>query len=115
MAKPNKKTQEYLDSEEYRDLRAEMLDQLIRNGTDGKVYEDLVDDYMAFWVDRQLLTDDIQHRGVVVSYNNGGGQKGKKKNDSITDKIKVSSQMLSILNTLGIRVEQDNDPDDEEL
>ena len=68
---------------------------------------------MSFWVDKQLLTDDIQARGVVVTYNNGGGQSGKKRNDSIADKIKVNVQMLNILNELGIKpAPADGDDDD---
>ena len=103
----------YLESEKYDEIRRDLLDQLERNGTCGKYYTDLVEDYMSFWVDKQLLTDDIQARGVVVTYNNGGGQSGKKRNDSIADKIKVNVQMLNILNALGIKpAPADGDDDD---
>ena len=103
----------YLESEKYDEIRRDLLDQLERNGTCGKYYTDLVEDYMSFWVDKQLVTDDIQARGVVVSYNNGGGQSGKKRNDSIADKIKVNVQMLNILNALGIKpAPADGDDDD---
>ena len=103
----------YLESEKYDEIRRDLLDQLERNGTCGKYYTDLVEDYMACWVDKQLLTDDIQARGVVVTYNNGGGQSGKKRNDSIADKIKVNVQMLNILNALGIKpAPADGDDDD---
>lgn len=108
----------YLESDTYAEIRQDLLDQLARNGTVGKYYADLVEDYMSFWVDKCLLTDDIQTRGVVVTYNNGGGQSGKKRNDSITDKIKVNVQMLNILNALGIRpaqVEGDGDSKDDTL
>ena len=103
----------YMESEKYDEIRRDLLDQLERNGTCGKYYTDLVEDYMSFWVDKQLLTDDIQARGVVVTYNNGGGQSGKKRNDSIADKIKVNVQMLNILNALGIKpAPADGDDDD---
>ena len=103
----------YLESEKYDEIRRDLLDQLERNGTCGKYYTDLVEDYMSFWVDKQLLNDDIQARGVVVTYNNGGGQSGKKRNDSIADKIKVNVQMLNILNALGIKpAPADGDDDD---
>ena len=110
----------YLESEKYDEIRRDLLDQLERNGTCGKYYTDLVEDYMSFWVDKQLLTDDIQARGVVVTYNNGGGQSGKKRNDSIADKIfsiadkiKVNVQMLNILNAPGIKpAPADGDDDD---
>lgn len=108
----NIKAKKYLESEIYQDIRQDLLDQLERNGTVGKYYVDLVDDYMNFWVDKCLLTDDIQTRGVVVAYNNGGGQKGKKRNDSILDKIKVNVQMLNILNALGIKPSNSDGGDD---
>ena len=109
------KTKQYLESDRYAEIRQDLLDQLDRNGTVGKYYTDLVEDYMSFWVDKCLLTDDIQSRGVVVTYNNGGGQSGKKRNDSIADKIKVKVQMLNILNALGIKPAQADGGDDEPL
>lgn len=109
------KAKEYLASEAYREIRKDLLDQLERNGTVGKYYTDLVDDYMSFWVDKQLLIADIQSRGVVVTYNNGGGQSGKKRNDSIADKIKVNAQMLNILNALGVKPAQGGDGDGDDL
>lgn len=111
----NAKTKQYLESERFREIKQDLIDQLDRNGTVGKYYTDLVDDYMNFWVDKCLLTDDIQSRGVVVSYNNGGGQSGKKRNDSIADKIKVNVQMLNILNALGIKPAQADGDDDDPL
>lgn len=111
----NAKTKQYLESERYQEIKQDLLDQLERNGTVGKYYTDLVEDYMSFWVDKSLLTDDIQSRGVVVTYNNGGGQSGKKRNDSIADKIKVNVQMLNILNALGIKPAQADGDDDDPL
>lgn len=111
----NANTKKYLESEKYREIKQDLLDQLERSGTVGKYYTDLVEDYMSFWVDKCLLTDDIQSRGVVVTYNNGGGQSGKKRNDSIADKIKVNVQMLNILNALGIKPAQADGGDDDPL
>lgn len=109
----NAKTKKFIESERYEEIKSDLLDQLERNGTVGKYYIDLIDDYMNFWVDKCLLTEDIQQRGVVVTYNNGGGQSGKKRNDSIADKIKVNVQMINILNALGIKPAQsDGDTDD---
>lgn len=108
----NTKAKKYLECDRYREIEQDLLDQLERNGTVGKYYIDLVRDYMGFWVDKCLLADDIQARGVNVTYDNGGGQKGVKRNDSITDKIKVSVQMLNILNALGIKPSQDGGDED---
>lgn len=107
------KTKKYLESDAYRAIKSDLLAQLERKGTTEEYYTDLVNDYMNFWVDKCLLTDDIQKRGVVVTYNNGGGQRGKKRNDSIADKIKVNVQMLNILSALGLKAAQaEGDPID---
>lgn len=108
----NAKAKKYLESDCFADIRQDLLDQLERNGTFGKYYADLIEDYMGFWVDKCLLTDDILRRGVTVSYDNGGGQRGCKRNDSIADKIKVNVQMLNILNALGIKPAQVDTSDD---
>ena len=106
MTKKQRQAKKYSDSELFHNIRDDLNNQLERNGTVGKYYADLVDDYMAFWVDKCLLNADIKERGVNVEYNNGGGQTGIKRNDSITDKIKVNAQMLNILAALGIKPAQ---------
>ncbi len=102
----NAATKRYINSELYQEIKSDLLDQLDRNGTTGKYYVDLIGDYMDLWVTKSLLVDDIQKRGVSVSYDNGGGQKGRKKNDSVEQRIKVNAQMLKLLSELGIKPTQ---------
>ena len=110
----NAKTKKYLQSELYAEIKTDLLDQIERNGTTGKYYADLVGDYMDMWVTKCLLVDDIQQRGVTMSYDNGGGQKGRKKNDSVEQRIKINAQMLKLLAELGVKPSQsDGDGDDE--
>lgn len=105
--------EEIIASDLYRDIRQDLLDQLERNGTVGRYYTDLVDDYMDMWITKSLLVEDIQSRGVIVTYNNGGGQSGAKKNDSIEQRIKINAQMLKLLDSLGIKPSQtDGEPDE---
>ena len=66
-------------------------------------YQDLVQDYMKFWDIKNMLQADIEARGVSVYWCNGGGQEGYKKNESISELLKVNKQMLTILYDLGIR------------
>lgn len=66
-------------------------------------YQDLVNDYMKMWDFKTMLQEDIIERGVSVHWNNGGGQEGYKKNDSVGELLKVTTQMLKILYDLGIR------------
>lgn len=66
-------------------------------------YQDLVNDYMKLWDIKNMLQDDIETRGVTIYWCNGGGQEGYKKNESISELLKVNKQMLTILYDLGIR------------
>lgn len=100
----------------YRKIKADLQDQMEKNQTHGEHFSDLLDDYMSFYETKNLLIQDIQNRGVTVEYNNGGGQKGVKKNESIEQLLKVNTQMLRILDSLGIKAVQEVDGDfDDEL
>lgn len=86
-------------------LRRSLLEQLERKGNNIPVFISLVDNYMELFATMNGLQKDIKKRGVVVSWDNGGGQKGVKKNDSIDQLNKTSAQMLKILKELGIKAE----------
>jgi hypothetical protein len=96
-------TKKYLRSKLYKNIKTDLIDQIERNGSVGKFYYDLVNDYMDMWVTKCLLIDDIQARGVTITYDNGGGQRGIKKNDSVEQLIKINGQMLKLLNELEIK------------
>ena len=102
-------------TKKYKEIKDSLLDQLKRSGLEEKYYLDLVDDYMHFWSTKMKLQADIDERGVAVPYNNGGGQYGVKKNDSVGEHIKVTGQMLTILDKLGIKPEQSCTEEDEPL
>ncbi len=89
MEKERKAVKELKVSEKYEVIRKDLLDQLDRNGIYGKQFKDLVEDYMSLWIVKNLLIDDIKSRGVSIKWNNGGGQSGYKKNDSV-DKTEIS-------------------------
>lgn len=90
-------------SKVYREIKNDLKKQLQDNDTVGKFYDDLVNDYMSMYVTKILLTEDIQKRGVIVPYNNGGGQSGAKKNESIDMFNKTNAQMLKLLSELGLK------------
>lgn len=98
-----KKLQSYTRKKVYQNIKKDLIEQLELNGTLGAFHTDLISDYMDFWITKCKLIEDIHTRGTVVDYDNGGGQKGKKKNDSIEQLIKVNTQMLKILSELGIK------------
>ena len=96
-------------------IKKDMEKQLEAKGNTGQYYLDLVSDYMRLWDIKNQLFDDIRDRGVVTSWNNGGGQKGTKQNDSVFSVLKVSDRMTRILNDLGIKPSTEALPDDDEI
>ena len=48
-----------------KDIKDDLLIQLVRNGTGGRCYTDLVDKYMDFWDTEIALIEDIKQRGVA--------------------------------------------------
>lgn len=97
------------------EIKMDLLDQLDRNGTTGKYYRDLVDDYIELYDTKKKLIQDIKERGVTCKYQNSETQWGYKKNDSVDQLLKVNQQMLKLLDALGIKPSQDGDPDDDGL
>lgn len=98
----NTKKRKY-NIELYEQIKSDLLNQLELNGVAGKQYENMIEDYMQFWIAKSLLQKDIEDRGVTTKYNNGGGQSGYKKNDSISELVKVNAQMLKILSELNLK------------
>lgn len=90
----------------YKAIRKDLLDGLDRSGTVGRYYNDLVEDYMDLWIAKSLAVEDVRRRGIVVTYENGGGQTGRKKNDSVELQIKLNAQMLKLLSEMGIKPSQ---------
>lgn len=84
-------------------IKKDLLAQLNEKGLTQKYYVSLVDDYLALWDIKNMLIAEIKADGVVITYNNGGGQKGKKKNDAVPELNKTNAQMLKILSELGLR------------
>lgn len=85
------------------DIKTDLIEQLERNGVCGNHYTDLINDYMDMWDIKIALIKDIKDRGVTCEYKNGANQFGYKKNDSVSELVKVNTQMLKILNDLGLK------------
>lgn len=90
-------------TKKYKDIENDLRKQLEANGTYGKFFEDMIDDYMSMYVTKTLLIEDIQKRGTIVKYNNGGGQEGYKKNEAVEMFNKTNAQMLKLLAELGLK------------
>jgi tryptophan synthase alpha subunit len=72
-------------------------------------FVDMVNTYMKFFDIKNKLIEDIEERGVSVM----GVTGSVKKNDSITELIKVITSMSKLLEFLGIDIEETEE--DEEL
>lgn len=94
-------------------IRESLLDALQDNGIFGKVYEDLVEDYLKLWDIKNTLINDVKRRGVKIKWQNSETSFGYKKNDSVSEAVKVSAQMLKILLTLGLKPVKAGDDDGE--
>lgn len=101
------------ESSKYQKIKDDLLNQMQCNCTVGEYYDDLIEDYMTMWVTKCMLSEDIEKRGVTVKYNNGGGQKGVKKNESIAEYVKLNAQMLKLLSEVGIKPSSGESDDDE--
>lgn len=86
----------------YTEIYEELKEQLEINNTYNSYTEDLLQDYIKLAKVKDNLDKDIVKRGVNVKYDNGGGQTGYKKNDSIVELPKINKQMLILLKELGI-------------
>lgn len=87
-------------TKKYKEIESDLRKQLEAN---GKFFDDMIDDYMAMYVTKTLLIEDIQKRGTIVKYNNGGGQSGMKKNEAVEMFNKTNAQMLKLLAELGLK------------
>lgn len=88
---------------EQRKIKDDLLKQLAQKGQDVSYLKDLVNDYVIMMQTRDSLQKDIKDRGTLVEYDNGGGQKGIKKNDSVEQFNKICDRMIKHLDFLGIR------------
>ena len=98
----SKKEVQTLGNKLFDEIKEDLLLQLKIHETEEKMYIDLVEDYMALWNIKNRLILDIETRGVSVEWHNGK-QLGYKKNDSISELVKVNNQMLKILSDLNLK------------
>ena len=109
---------DYKRTNEYKEIRQSLLEQLEESNNLNPHFKGLVEDYMRLWIIKNQLIDDIDERGVVCKYQNGASQWGFKRNDSVGELNKTSSQMLKILTQLKIQVKEIEpleEEDDDEL
>jgi len=90
-------------------IKKDLLDQLEKDGIHGEYFVDLVEDYMSLWDIKNELIEDVEEKGVSIRYQNGENQFGYRKNDSVTNLHKTNTQMLKILDHLGLKPSKHED------
>lgn len=94
-------------------IKTSLLNQLTNMSADAEHFKDLINDYLNFYDIKNELVADIKARGVSVEWQNSATQKGYKKNDSVSELVKVNAQMLKILQQLHIETTETGDDDDD--
>lgn len=93
-------------------IKKDLIQQLEDKEIDNEYYKDLVDDYIKLYRMKNKLAADIEERGVSVRWQNSETSFGYKKNDSIPEFVRVTSQMIKILKDLGLQPsEHEEEPD----
>lgn len=102
-------------ADERKEVEQGLISQLEDKGVTNPVFYDLVKKYMTLWDISERLEQDIRKRGVTTTYNNGGGQTGYKKNDSIQELNKIIERMQRLLVQMDISVKDDAPNDAQSL
>ncbi len=79
-----------------------LTDYMRQRGMELAHIQDMVEDYMSLYDTKTQLLRDIKQRGAKVTVYMANGTGNLKTNDSLQDFLKVNSQMLKILDTLGM-------------
>ena len=82
-------------SRKYKKIKAGLVKQLKTKNADTPYFLSLIDDYMAMWVSKELLYQDIQERGCMVPYDNGGGQRDTDATTALQTSTRPTPKCLS--------------------
>lgn len=102
MRKPSKRTQ----------IKEDLLQQLETAEMDNAVNIDLVDKYMAMWDAAKALEREWK-KERMVTWDNGGGQKGTKPNPAGKEYRETIKSMTELLKKMGLEsLNREDDVDD---
>ncbi len=96
-------------------IKEDLLNQLSSQGKYDAYNIDMVEDYMILYDLKKKLKKDIQDNGLRYSATNGNGFEVEKPNESIINFTKINTQMLKILNDLGLKEPSTEQGDDDGL
>lgn len=103
-----------IESDKIIDIRTDLKQQLEDMNKYGKVYDDLIEDYIQMVKTKDALKQDVKDKGLRYKVKTGNGFMQVKPNESIEKFIKVNNQMLKILETLGLKAPPESDQGDDD-
>lgn len=110
MAKPK--------NEKYNLIKEDLKDQLIDQNKLGHQYDDLLDHAVYLFELKDKLQNDINKNGIRIKSMTGNGYEKEEDNKSVDKLLKVSAQLMKILNDLGLKeptVDTGGENNDEDL
>lgn len=110
MAKPK--------NEKYNLIKEDLKDQLIDQNKLGHQYDDLLDHAIYLFELKDKLQNDINKNGIRIKSMTGNGYEKEEDNKSVDKLLKVSAQLMKILNDLGLKeptVDTGGENNDEDL
>ena len=110
MAKPK--------NEKYNLIKEDLKDQLIDQNKLGHQYDDLLDHAVYLFELKDKLQNDINKNGIRIKSMTGNGYEKEEDNKSVDKLLKVSAQLMKVLNDLGLKeptVDTGGENNDEDL
>ena len=110
MAKPK--------NEKYNLIKEDLKDQLIDQNKLGHQYDDLLDHAVYLFELKDKLQNDINKNGIRIKTMTGNGYEKEDDNKSVDKLLKVSAQLMKVLNDLGLKeptVDTGGENNDEDL
>ena len=89
--------------EEIKQIREDLLNQLMDQSKFGKHFESLVEDYINLEKLKRKIQKDIDKNGLRIVTMTGNGFPTEKPNESVTNILKVNGQQLKILQDLDLK------------
>lgn len=102
-------------TKEYKKIKRSLMKQIKNMGCDTPHFISLAEDYMHMYAVKEIAIQDVKDRGNIIHYIGSNGGKMTKKNDSTEQIIKMNTQMIKILDLLGIKPGNGVVADEEEL
>lgn len=90
-----------------KEVRDDLIHQLILKGADTPAFIDLIDKYMELWDVFEHLSRDIAERGVMYEDYSSIGVKMMKNNPSVKDRAIVLQRMQDVLRQLKITTDME--------